>query len=108
MGHKAIRAMGLNVLLLVAIYFGAWQQIDWIAWLAVAFIWFMCAMYFVVLFSNNPPSSTEDPFPPGAGWLMDAIAIYMLVHADWYVTATAYAMSALALESIYRRRGSVE
>ena len=38
---------------------------------------------------------------------MDAIAIFMLVHADWYVTATAYAMSAQALESIYRRRGSV-
>ena len=107
MGHKAIRAMGLNVLLLVAIYFGAWQQIDWLAWLVAAFIWFMCAMYFVVLFSSGTPTSSEDPLPTGAGWLVDAIAIFMLVHADWYVTATAYAMSMLALKGICRRRASV-
>ncbi len=107
MGHQAIRTIGLNVLLLVAIYFGACQQIDWLAWLAAAFIWFMCAMYFVVLFSSGTPTSSEDPLPTGVGWLVDAIAVFMLVHADWYVTATAYSMSMLALKGIARRRTSV-
>lgn len=104
MGHKAIRAMGMNGLLLGAIYFGAWQHMAWLGWLVAAFIWVMCALYFVVLFSSSPSQAAEDALPPAVGWLVDAAALFMLLHADWYVTATVYALSVLVLECIGRRR----
>lgn len=108
MARPTIRAIVMNLLMLCAIYFGAWQQVEWLGWLVAGFIWFMCAIYFLVLFSDAHLPQSGDPFPFGVMWLVDATATYMLVHADWYVTATVYALSALVLEVICRRTRSAD
>jgi hypothetical protein len=69
----------------------------------MAFVWTMLAMYLIELFYGESKKVFRDPLPMGAAWVMDIICISMLIHADWYVIATAYTMSAIALEMVYRR-----
>lgn len=103
MKNKLLRGLIFNVLLVLAIYLGAWRDIKLIGWAVVAFVWSMVAMYFAALYAGKPTANFSDPLPRGVGWMLDATCIFMLVYADWYVTAAAYAVSAIVLEVIYQR-----
>lgn len=64
----------------------------------------MCLLYFSALYLSPSKEPITDPLPKGLGWLIDTTCIFMFLHADWYYTATVYALSAFVLETIYRHR----
>ena len=100
-----IKAFAANVALLLAIYLGAWQGIVWIAWPLIGFVWVMCLVYLFALYGTpSSGESSSEPLPRWFTWLVDAVCIFMFLHVDWYYTATGYALSAILLEIIYRRR----
>lgn len=103
MKNKLVRVLTFNVLVVLAIYLGAWRDIKLIGWAVVAFVWSMVAMYFSALYAGKRAANISDPLPRGVGWMLDATCIFMFVYANWYVTATAYAVSAIVLEVIYQR-----
>lgn len=63
----------------------------------------MLVLYLVVFFDRDPQSRSNDLLPKGAGWTLDAISLTILIQAEWYATAIAYACSAIVLEINYRR-----
>ena len=103
MKSEALLALGLNLLLLVALYGAVWLQLDWLGWLVQAFVWVMFGLYLVALYSGDADKSYASPLPTWLGLLIDVLVLAMLLYADWYVTATVYALSCLAMEAVYRK-----
>jgi hypothetical protein len=104
MNRKLLTSLASNFALLLAIYLGAWQDIVWVAWPLIGFVWTMCLFYFSALYLGPAKEPIADPVPRWLGWTVDAASIFMFLHADWYYTATVYALSAFVLEAIYRSR----
>lgn len=107
MNRKLLMSLAQNFALLFAAYLGAWQGIAWVAWPLICFVWMMCLLYFSALYLSPSKEPITDPLPIGLGWLIDAACIFMFLHANWYYTATAYALSTFVLATIYRHRTSV-
>jgi hypothetical protein len=100
---KMWRAALINLLLLSVIWLATGRDVAFVQWPLIIVVWSMCMLYFWELFAPFAPSPLTDPLPIGLSPVLDLACIYLLVHADWYWTATVYALSALALFAIYRR-----
>jgi hypothetical protein len=98
---RQINAYMQNAILIIAIYIGAWYNVDWLSWAVVAFVWFMLVMYFAVLYSEGGVKNSTNVLPLPVVIFVDVTCIAMLVYAKWHLTATAYAMSAIVLQKIY-------
>lgn len=92
-----------NCIFAGALYVGVWRNQSLIGVGVAAFIWLMLVFYLSALYLGASTAVRKNPVPLVVGLAFDAAVLAVLIKCDWYVTATAYALSALALELSYRR-----
>lgn len=91
-----------NSIFALALYFGVWLDISLVGYLIVFFVWLTLAFYLIVLYSGDKNKVRESAVPAYIDLVFDIGILAILVISDWYLTATAYALSAIVLAITYR------
>ena len=103
MDNNKVSSLIYNLGLCAAIYLGIWEEITWIAWLVSAFVWIMLIAYSSAIMGQ--PTATLKTKDLGSWFwtiLMDVGCTFSFIYNDWYVTGSAYLVSALMLMWRYR------
>ena len=93
-----------NAVLAIAIYLGIWRGMPYIGYAVSVFVWLMLGLYLLVLrgsAGNAKPHVRPVPWPFEVA--LDVAFVCVFIASGWFVSATAYALSALALACIYHR-----
>lgn len=93
-----------NAILAIAIYLGIWRGMPCIGYAVSVFVWLMLGLYLLVLHGSAgraKPHVRPVPWPLEAA--LDVAFVCVFIASGWFVSPTAYALSALALAFIYHR-----
>lgn len=102
MRRKQLEWLLWNALFSAGLYFGVWLDVAAAGYAVIAFVWLMLACYLLVLYTGNKKTVRENPVPTSLGVLFDVAVMVVLISQNWYVTATAYALTAIVLGILHR------
>lgn len=91
-----------NALFAVGLYFGVWLDVSLVGYAVVVFVWSMLACYLAVFYAGDKKKVWANPVPTYIGLLFDVGVLVVLISRNWHLTATAYALTAIALGMLYR------
>ncbi len=95
-----------NAAFLAALLAAVHWEIGWLRVLVIGFVWFMLAMYFMVLADAGSRArfrARTEPIPLLVTAAIDAAALLILLDTGWHVTAAAYGVSAAVAIALYGR-----
>lgn len=97
--QNAIVSFGGNVLMIVGFYFAIIENIAWVQYLMIGFIWVMLAAYLAATF----PKANRKKYHPNLRNkfysfitdFFDVAVVAALIASQWYLMACAYGASVL-------------
>jgi len=102
MKRKQVDWLLWNALFSAGLYVGVCLDVAAVGYVVIAFVWLMLVCYLLVLYTGDRRTVREDPVPALLSVLFDIGVLVVLVSRDWYVTATAYALTAIVLGILHR------
>jgi TPR repeat protein len=87
-----------NGLFALALYFSVFEDVVWLRYLTIAFIWFMLATYLAAVTSKDIDEFRKrkhNQLPKWLKYTLDLTFFSVLMFAEWYLTAAAYAASCI-------------
>ena len=87
-----------NAILAIAIYLGNWQGMPNIGYAVAVFVWLMLGFYLLVLHGGAGRARPHvRPVPRPLEVALNVAFVCVFIESGWLVSATAYALSALAI-----------
>jgi hypothetical protein len=102
MKRKQVDWLLWNALFSAGLYFGVWLDVAPVGYGVIGFVWLMLVCYLLVLYTGDKKTVRKQPVPTSLGVLFDIGVLMVLVSRDWYVTATAYALTVIVLGILHR------
>ena len=95
-----IKYIGPNLLLVLATYAAIRWELRLLQWLVVGFIWMLLASYMASAANPEARKIFRNRISPDP-WLfvvtIDAVILFLLLSAGWYLTAAAYTASTIIM-----------
>lgn len=90
-----------NAGLLVTVFTAVLTQWTWLGYLVAGFTWFMCSLY-LVTYMTHPDRRLAAQTPRWFFVGVDVLVFALMMYAQWYATAFAYATSCVVLDGMSR------
>lgn len=95
-----------NCAFLIALFFAIFEEVIWLRYLVIVFVWLMLASYAAALLRNDLAEKLIGKMRASPSWpsnLFDLACFGVMLFAGWYLTATAYAISCACLAEAKHR-----
>ena len=89
-----------------ALYLAIFEEIPWLRYVVITFIWFMLLAYTPALLSSDLVEKMRGKTSPVPMWVvhsLDLIFFSLMLLANWYITSAAYALSCVIHTEVHRR-----